>query len=60
MLTSIVMSWYGAEMFVIETNVSLPAYDLLLGLEVLVKEVLTELPGNGSPGSPLPAILIPS
>lgn len=47
-------------MFVIETNVSLPVYDLLLGLEVAVKEVLIELPGNGSPVSPLPAILIPS
>jgi hypothetical protein len=55
---SIVIAWEGGEILVIETNVSVAAYDVLLGLEVTVKEVLLALPGKGSPVSPRPAVLV--
>ena len=53
-----VMFWEAVEISVIEINVSPLAYDLLLGLEVGVKEVLLDLPGKGSPVSPRPAVLV--
>jgi hypothetical protein len=50
----------AAEIFVMETSVFWPAYERLLGVEVDVKEVLSELPGKESPASPRPALDVES
>ena len=49
---SIVIVELDGGMDVMETNVSSPAYDLLWGFEVEVKERELAIPGKGSPASP--------
>lgn len=50
----------AGETFVIDTPVARPPYERLQGLEVDVNEVFPLSPGNGSPESPRPAVLVAS